>query len=55
VLYDISDRPIYVGEGANVRSRIKDHEEKPWLKRRIVESASWIKISDGKLRGQIET
>ena len=55
VLYDISERPIYVGEGGNVRKRIRDHEDKFWFKRPIVESASWIKVEDGKLRGQIET
>jgi transcriptional regulator with XRE-family HTH domain len=55
VLYDISERPVYVGEGANVRNRIKEHEEKFWFKRPIVESASWIKITDAALRVQIET
>ncbi len=55
VLYDISERPVYVGEGKNVRKRIKDHEEKFWFKRPIVESASWIKVEDDRLREQIET
>jgi transcriptional regulator with XRE-family HTH domain len=55
VLYDVSERPIYVGEGADVRKRIRDHEEKFWFKRPIVESASWIKISETRLREQIET
>jgi transcriptional regulator with XRE-family HTH domain len=55
VLYDISERPIYVGEGKNVRKRIKDHEDKFWFKRPIVETASWIKVSDDTLRVQIET
>lgn len=55
VLYDISERPIYVGEGGNVRKRIKDHEDKFWFKRPIVESASWIKVEDATLRNQIET
>jgi transcriptional regulator with XRE-family HTH domain len=54
VLYDISERPIYVGEGVNVKKRIRDHEEKFWFKRPIVETASWIKIDDGDLRKQIE-
>jgi len=55
VFYDVSERPIYVGEGGNVRSRIRDHDEKFWFKRPIVESASWIKIADATLRKQIET
>ena len=54
MLYDISDRPVYVGEGASVRKRLKDHEEKFWFKRPIIESASWIRVDDPKLRVQIE-
>jgi transcriptional regulator with XRE-family HTH domain len=54
VLYDVSERPIYVGEGGNVRKRIRDHEEKFWFKRPIVESASWIRVEDSTLRAQIE-
>lgn len=55
VLYDISERPIYVGEGGNIRKRIKDHDEKFWFKSPIVESASWIKVEEATLRKQIET
>lgn len=54
VLYDVSDRPIYVGQGENVKKRIEDHEEKFWFKRPIVESASWIRIDDSNLRKTIE-
>lgn len=55
VLYDISERPIYVGEGGNVKKRIRAHEDKFWFKRPVVESASWIKVEDSVLRKQIET
>ncbi len=55
VLYDISERPIYVGEGENVKKRIRDHEEKFWFKQPIVDSASWIRIDNTTLRRQIET
>ena len=55
VLYDISERPIYVGEGKNVRSRIRDHEQKFWFRPPIVETASWIHVKDDTLRVQIET
>ena len=55
VFYDISKRPIYVGEGKNVRKRIRDHEDKFWFKQPIVETASWIKVEDNVLRNQIET
>lgn len=55
VLYDISERPVYVGEGGNVKKRIRDHEEKFWFKRPVVESASWIKVENAELRKQVET
>jgi len=54
VLYDISERPIYVGEGGNVKRRIRDHEDKFWFKRPIIESAAWICIPESELRKQIE-
>jgi transcriptional regulator with XRE-family HTH domain len=55
VLYDISDRPIYVGQGSSIRKRIQDHEEKFWFKTPIVYTAAYIKIDDGGLRNKIET
>lgn len=54
MLYDISERPIYVGQGSNVAKRIKDHEDKFWFKRPVIESASWIRVADAALRVQIE-
>ncbi len=54
VLYDISERPVYVGQGGNVRQRIRAHEDKFWFKRPIVESASWIAVAETSQREQIE-
>lgn len=54
VFYDISDRPIYVGQSGNVRKRIREHFDAFWFKRPIVENASWIKVEDQNLRRQIE-
>ena len=54
VFYDISDRPIYVGESKNNRNRIKQHEEKFWFKSPLVEHAAYIDIKDDKLRKGIE-
>jgi transcriptional regulator with XRE-family HTH domain len=54
VLYDVSERPVYVGEGGNVKKRIRDHEDKFWFKRPIVDNASWIKVEESTLRKQIE-
>ncbi len=55
VLYDVSERPIYVGQGSSIRRRIQDHEEKFWFKAPIVYEAAYIKIDDGALRKKIET
>jgi transcriptional regulator with XRE-family HTH domain len=55
VFYDISDRPVYVGMGNDIASRIKDHEDRFWFKRPIVERASYITVKDKRLRKQIET
>jgi transcriptional regulator with XRE-family HTH domain len=55
VLYDVSERPIYVGEGGNIKKRIRDHEEKFWFKDPIVDTAAFVKIDDETLRKQVET
>jgi hypothetical protein len=54
VLYDVSERPIYVGQGASIKIRIKDHEEKFWFKSPIVSTASYIKVEEESLRLKIE-
>jgi len=55
VFYDISQRPIYVGQAINIASRIREHNEKFWFKRPIVELGAYIEIKDKTLRNQVET
>lgn len=55
VLYDISERPIYVGQGSDIRRRIRDHQEKFWFKHPIVETAAYVTIEDERLRKSVET
>ena len=55
VFYDISQRPIYVGQATNIADRIQDHLDKFWFKRPIVELGAYIEINDKKLRNQVET
>ncbi|MCY1033969.1 helix-turn-helix domain-containing protein [Corallococcus sp. BB11-1] len=55
VLYDISERPMYVGMGGNIGKRIQDHHEKFWFKKPIVETGSYVEIKDELLRKQVET
>lgn len=54
MLYDISERPIYVGQAGNIRSRISDHIDKFWFKQPIVEAAAYVKIQDRSLREKVE-
>lgn len=54
VFYDISDRPIYVGEAQSIAHRIRQHHERFWFKPPIVQTASYVQIADVKLRKQIE-
>lgn len=54
VFYDISDRPIYVGESQDIRTRIKDHSTRFWFKAPIVQSAAYVKIEEESLRKKIE-
>jgi transcriptional regulator with XRE-family HTH domain len=54
VLYDISDRPIYVGQGQKISARLRDHQEKFWYRPPIVQNAAYVGITDKILREQIE-
>jgi len=54
VFYDVSQRPIYVGESSNLKRRLRDYNDKFWFKRPIVESGSFITITDTNLRQQVE-
>ncbi len=57
VFYDISERPVYVGQSSNIRRRIRGqggHVEKFWYKSPIVETAAYVKVEDTTLRRQLE-
>ena len=55
VLYDISQRPIYVGKASKISARLNDHSSRFWFKRPLVETGAYIEIPVPKLRDQIET
>jgi transcriptional regulator with XRE-family HTH domain len=55
VLYDISERPIYVGPGSDIKRRIKDHSEKFWYRQPIVDTGAFVKIDEKGLREKVET
>lgn len=53
VLYDVSQRPIYVGKG-KISTRLAAHQDKFWFKRPIVEYGSYIEVEDDALCDQLE-
>ena len=55
VFYDVSDRPIYVGQSKNVKTRLRTHEQMFWFKSPIVYTASFVPIADEELRRQTES
>jgi transcriptional regulator with XRE-family HTH domain len=55
VFYDISGRPIYVGESGNITRRLQDHEDKFWVRPPIVQTAAYVEIPDQTIRRQVET
>jgi excinuclease UvrABC nuclease subunit len=55
VLYDISQRPIYVGKATkNISSRLGTHFDRFWFKDPIVKYGSYIEVKDEKLCHQLE-
>jgi excinuclease UvrABC nuclease subunit len=54
VLYDISERPIYVGESDDIARRLRQHGDKFWYKSPIVEAGAYVRIDDQQLRRQVE-
>jgi transcriptional regulator with XRE-family HTH domain len=55
VLYDISQRPIYVGKASKIAARLNDHSTRFWYKRPLVETGAYVEIPNAVLRDQIET
>jgi transcriptional regulator with XRE-family HTH domain len=55
VFYDISGRPVYVGlsQKRPIRDRVREHYEKFWFKKPIVDRASYVEIQDENLCAQI--
>ncbi len=55
VLYDICQRPLYVGQGGAIDRRLRVYHDKFWFKSPIVESAAYVRIDDRSLRESVET
>ena len=55
VFYDISKRPIYIGQSQNIAKRIKNYKDIYWFRYPLVYSAAYVEVKEAKLRNQIET
>jgi hypothetical protein len=55
VFYDVSGRPVYVGMSPKlpIRDRVREHYEKFWFKKPIVDRASYVEIRDENLCAQV--
>jgi transcriptional regulator with XRE-family HTH domain len=54
VLYDITERPVYVGKGRKISARLKEHEKQKFWIKPIVNYASYIEVKDETIRHQLE-
>ena len=54
MFYDITKRPVYVGQGNNIAQRTKDHQSQKWFILPFVQSASYIRINGKEVRLAIE-
>jgi hypothetical protein len=54
VLYDISDRPLYIGQGMSIGKRLRNHNDKFWFNPPIVQTASYVQIDEKPLRERME-
>ena len=55
VFYDISERPVYVGESSDIRRRTRTHNNEFWYRTPIVYKASYVRVEDQALRRQLES
>ena len=43
-----------MGKSDNIRRRVREHADKFWYRSPIVEKASYVRVDDATLRGQLE-
>ena len=53
-LYDVSKRPIYIGQSKIIATRLRQHLEKFWYRKPFVNSAAYVRIEDETMHRRIE-
>lgn len=54
MFYDISQRPVYVGQSSDIKNRIRSHQQTKWFIKPFIETAAYVKIEKKDLREQVE-
>ncbi len=54
VFYDVSNRPVYVGQASDIKRRLREHRDKFWFRPPIVETAAFVGVADQDTRDKIE-
>ena len=54
MLYDISGRPLYIGQRMSIDKRLRNHNDKFWFKPPIVQTDSYVQIDEKPLRERVE-
>ena len=54
VIYDKSNRPVYIGQTNDLRSRFKNHEREFWWKEPIAQRFAYIVVKDSEFRKKAE-
>jgi transcriptional regulator with XRE-family HTH domain len=55
VFYDKNERPIYVGQSADISTRLSHHFGMFWFKYPIVAKVSFVEVKDTTVRKQLES
>jgi transcriptional regulator with XRE-family HTH domain len=54
IIYDKSNRPVYIGQTDNLYRRFKNHEREFWWKKPIAHRYAYIVVEDAKFRRDVE-
>lgn len=54
ILYDVSERPVYIGRSKNIYQRLSGHTDKFWFKAPIVQNGAYIEVVEPTLLHQLE-
>lgn len=54
VFYDVSNRPVYIGESKDIKRRIYEHDREFWFKPPVVHKVAYLVVKDDDIRARLE-